>query len=149
MLVTRIAKFGAVGVLNTVIDFTIYNLLTSKRFKLSRVRANLISTSIAMIFSFFANQRYVFQSQGGSFWVQALSFYAVTAFGLYVLQNLVIHFLSKNWKLIPNLAVKIVHILHLNRLLSDDFVSKNTVKLAATLISLIWNFVLFQYVVFR
>lgn len=149
MLGTRIAKFGAVGIINTLIDFTIYNLLTSKRFKLSRIQANIISTTCAMIFSFFANQRFVFQAQGGNFWVQAISFYAVTAFGLYVLQNLVIHTLTKTWKTPVKLAVRIVHILKLNRIFSDDFVSKNTAKVFATVVSLTWNFILFQNVVFK
>ncbi len=102
-----------------------------------------------MIFSFFANQRFVFKAQGGNFLVQAASFYLVTAFGLYVLQNLVIYTLTKKWKLIPDIAVSVVHATGLKRRFSDDFVSKNTTKLAATAVSLIWNFILFQYVVFR
>lgn len=149
MLLTKIAKFGLVGVINTLIDFSIYNLLTGKRFKFSRVKANLVSTTIAMLFSFFANQRFVFKAQGGSFWMQAITFYLVTAFGLYVLQNLVIYTLTSKWKLIPNIAIVVVHAVGLKRKLSDEFVSRNTAKLAATAVSLVWNFILFQYVVFR
>lgn len=149
MLATRIAKFGLVGIINTIIDFGIYNILTGKRFKWSRIKANIVSTTTAMIFSFFANERFVFRAQSGNIWLQALSFYLVTAFGLYVLQNLIIHFLSKRWQLLPNLAVRIVHALGLKKWLNDEFVRKNTAKLAATAVSLTWNFVLFQYVVFR
>ncbi len=149
MLATRIAKFGLVGIFNTALDFGIYNILTSKRFKLSRIHANIISTTIAMIFSFFANQRFVFKAQGGNLFLQIGSFYLVTAFGLYVLQNIIIHFLTYKWQSIPKLAIRIVHGLNLNKLFHDEFVHKNTVKLAATFVSLSWNFILFQYLVFH
>ncbi len=149
MLATKIAKFGLVGVVNTLIDFGIFNFLTGKRFRFERIKANLVSTTTAMIFSFFANQRFVFKSQDGNFWLQAGMFYFVTAFGLYVLQNLIILTLTKKWKLIPNLAIGMVNALGLKRRLSDDFVAKNTAKAVATVVSLTWNFIMLQYVVFR
>jgi putative flippase GtrA len=149
MLATKIAKFGLVGIINTLIDFAIYNLLTGKRFKLSRIKANLISTTTAMIFSFFANKDFVFHQIGGNVWIQAGTFFAVTAFGLYILQNLVIYTLTNKWTLIPHIAIKITHTLGLRHRLNDEFVSKNTAKLAATTVSLTWNFILFEYVVFR
>ena len=148
MLFTTVAKFGLVGMLNTAGDFVIYNVLTLKRFKLGRIKANLVSTTIAMIFSFFANEHYVFGSAGGNVWLKALGFFAVTAFGIYVLQNLVIQTLTSTWKLIPSLAVRLTHSLSLNRLVSDEFIAKNTVKLVATLVSLTWNFIMYKRFVF-
>lgn len=148
MLAATIARFISVGIANTLIDFSIYNILTLKRINFSRIRANLVSTTIAMVFSFFANQRFVFESHGNNILVQAVLFYAVTAFGLYVLQNLVIFTLSKKWTFIPDLAIRIVHFVKLGRVLSDEFVSKNTAKIVGTVVSLTWNFIMYKRVVF-
>lgn len=149
MLIIKIVKFGLVGLINTLIDFGFYNALSGKRFHLSRIKANLVGTTMAMIFSFFANKRFVFQTHAGNPWVQAALFFTVTAFGLYVLQSIVIHTLTNKWKLIPNAAIGLVKSLGLKRRLSDDFISKNTAKVTATFVSLTWNFILFQYVVFK
>ena len=149
MLAGTLAKFVSVGVLNTVIDFFIYNALTTKTFHLGRITANFISTTIAMIFSFFANKHLVFGASGGNLWAQIIGFYLVTAFGVYVLQNIVIYFFSKRYLAPAELANKIVRGVHLERYLNSDFVSKNTAKLAATIVSLTWNFILYKKVVFR
>jgi len=149
MLLTTIVKFGAVGVVNTFIDFLIFNILSGRRFRLGKIQANLISTTCAMIFSFFANQRFVFQAQGGNFWVQAAEFYVVTAFGLYVLQNIVIFVITKHMHWLQSLILAVAGLFGLRRRLSDDFIIKNVAKLAATAVSLVWNFVMFKTLVFH
>ncbi len=148
-MLAQIGKFGLVGILNTLIDFAIFNFLSSKRVGLSKIRANLVSTTVAMIFSFFANQRFVFQSQGGNFWQQAISFYLVTAFGLYVLQNVVIWLVTKKMAWLQSLILSVAGLFGLRKRLSDDFIIKNCAKLAATVVSLTWNFVMFKKVVFK
>lgn len=148
-MLSLIARFGAVGVINTLIDFSIFNLLTSKRFGFTKVRANLVSTTFAMIFSFFANQRFVFQAQGGNFWVQAATFYLVTAFGLYVLQNIVIYLVTQKMMWLQKLILAVAGLFGLRKRLSDDFIIKNCAKLAATAVSLTWNFIMFKTVVFK
>src|SRR5664279_2789413 len=84
--VKRVGKFGVVGIINTLIDFTIYDLLWGKA-HWAIVPANIVSTTVAMTFSFFANKNLVFKKSKGSILRQAIIFYAVTAFGLYVLQT--------------------------------------------------------------
>lgn len=148
MVFERIAKFISVGIINTLIDFLIYNVLTSKGVGLSRIKANVISTTIAMLFSFNFNKSLVFESTGGSIPLQAIAFVAVTAFGLYVLQNLVIYFLTHVWLAPVKLANQIVKRIGLRRLFSPDFVAKNSAKVAATVVSLTWNFLLYQNFVF-
>jgi putative flippase GtrA len=102
-----------------------------------------------MVFSFFANQRYVFQASGGNFWAQAASFYLVTAFGLYVIQNIAIHLITKRLDWLRRLILAVAGVFGLRKRLSDDFIVKNSAKLAATAFSLVWNFVMFQLVVFH
>lgn len=146
--VKRVGKFGLVGVLNTLLDFTIFNIL-GHFLHLAAVPANLISTTCAMTFSFFANKQVVFQRKGGSMLKQGIIFYTVTAFGLYVLQTGTIHILTDVWRYPTLLAVDIVHLLNLNHLLSDNFVVKNAAKACGTLLSLIWNYIMYKRVVFR
>lgn len=145
--VKRIGKFGVVGVLNTLIDFIIYNLLSSKT-TLTLIQSNLISTSVAMTFSFWANRKLVFESRKGSPIKEAVIFLAVTAFGLYILQNGIIHLLTVNWTGPVHLAIRVVHGLGLSSKLSDSFVIKNSAKLAGIVVSMTWNYLTYRKWVF-
>ncbi len=146
--VKRVGKFGVVGIINTLIDFAIYNLLSS-RTALTLVQANIVSTSVAMVFSFFANKSLVFKNRKGNLAIQVLSFFIVTAFGLYILQTGVIKLLTEVWLGPVNLAVAIVHLVGLSKIFSDSFVIKNSAKVAATVVSLVWNYLLYKRVVFK
>src|SRR5580704_1429604 len=92
----RVGKFGVVGLINTVIDFTLYNILSSTTF-LSLVESNIVSTTVAMVFSFFANRNVVFKAKDGSIKQQTIRFLLVTGFGIYVLQNGTIALLTQVW----------------------------------------------------
>ena len=126
-------RFGIVGGLNTVIDFGLLFAFSSI-LGIPRGLANIMSTSVAFMFSFFANKRYTFQSSNKENIVrEILLFTLVTLFGLWVIQGLIIHFLSPaltSFGLSDNLA-----------LLSS--------KLIATIASLIWNYLLYSRVVFK
>ncbi|HSX47984.1 MAG TPA: GtrA family protein [Candidatus Nanoarchaeia archaeon] len=147
--VKRVGKFGIVGVINTVIDLGLYNILSGTSVGLSLIGANIISTTVAMIFSFFANQRYVFEAEGKSIWRQAIVFFPVTAIGLYVIQNGVIYFLTKSWTGPLDLGISIAHAIGVSHFLSDGFLFKNGAKAAATILSLCWNYIMYKKVVFR
>lgn len=143
----RIGRFGTVGVLNTLIDFTIFNLLTSRRIRWSYIRANLVSSTVAMTFSFLANKRAVFRA-GGNTLVQAAAFFAVTAFGLWVIQNVVMHLLTKRWQWPKKLAAWTSRI-GFGRVTSQAFILKNGAKVASVLVTLIWNYLLYRNLVFK
>jgi putative flippase GtrA len=142
----RVGKFGAVGAANTLLDFVLYNILSSG-FRLSLVEANIISTTVAMVFSFTANKKLVFKKHDGSIARQALMFYAVTAFGLYVLQSATIHFLTEIWLTPVNTIV--ASFIWAGVTGHDQFLIKNSAKAVATFISLSWNYVMYKKVVFR
>ena len=142
----RVGKFGIVGILNTIIDFTIYNLLSSS-FGLSLIIANLISTTVAMVFSFFANKQLVFEKGSSSMVRQAVMFYLVTAFGLYVLQTGTIVLLTQIWVWPVNESVVAVHAFGFQG--HNEFIVKNVAKAVGTVVSLVWNYFMYKWLVFK
>lgn len=148
--IKRIGKFGAVGIINTLIDFALFNFFS--KFILvgtaGVIPSNIISTTTAMIFSFFANKTLVFKSDRGSVVRQAVIFFAVTGFGLWVIQSGVIYVLIHIWTAPLELAVRIIRHLGISWF-NDDFYINNGAKAAATVVSLTWNYVMYKKVVFR
>lgn len=142
--IVRAGKFGLVGILNTLIDFFLYNVL-SGGLKLSLVQANIISTTVAMLFSFAANKKLVFKSNGAVV-RQSVLFFIVTAFGLYVLQTGTIKFLTDIWLGPIALGLAAAHTLGIHG--HDQFLVKNGAKAVGTIVSLTWNYVMYKKVVF-
>ena len=142
----QVGKFGIVGVLNTLIDF-IFNAL-GKFAGWPPIPANVVSTSVAMIFSFFANKRVVFKVTGGSVVKQAVIFLVTTAFGLYVIQNGIIFLLTNTWTAPVHLVVSIVRGIGI-KLFSDAFYINNSAKAVATVASLTWNYIMYKKLVFK
>ena len=121
-------RFALVGGTNTAIDFGILFLLHS--LGLNKYIANIISTSVAFIFSFFANRSFTFKSEKGA-GKQVIPFLVVTLTGLWILQPAVI------W----------VVLLPLGNL--DQNIALFIAKLAATVVSLVWNYILYSRFVFK
>ena len=144
---SRVGKFGVVGVINTVIDFAIFNAL-GKFAGWPPIPANIASTSVAMIFSFFANKRLVFKQNSGSMLKQAGVFLIITAFGLYVIQTGIIWLLVHQWTAPTALLVKVVRGVGIHWF-KDDFYVNNSAKAVATLASLTWNYIMYKKVVFN
>lgn len=143
----RIGRFSVVGILNTGIDLTIYNLLIHA--SLSPGYANIPSTTIAMVFSFFANRQAVFKSGSKQPGLQAAKFLAATAFGLYVIQSVIINILTKHWLWPGMTAYHIVSALGLAHVFSQTFVIDNSAKVLAIVASLVWNYLTYKNWVFK
>jgi putative flippase GtrA len=143
--VRRVGKFGLVGILNTFIDFCLYNLFST--LGLSLVQSNLLSTTVAMSFSFVSNKKLVFKKHSGSIMQQAVIFLVVTAFGLYVLQTGTIVLLTDVWLWPMHTLIKLTHAVGIMGY--DEFLIKNGAKALATGISLTWNYLMYKKVVFR
>lgn len=124
-------RFGTVGAANTAIDFGLLFILRS--LGLPVISANIISTTAAFCFSFFANKKYTFKSNGGNVKRELLLFVVVTLFGLWILQNAVMQLI-----LLP---------LHTTALPAET--SLLIAKVLATLVSLVWNYVMYSRVVFK
>ena len=144
--VARISRFGIVGIFNTLLDFAIFNALSSKMIRLSKIKANTVSTTVAMIFSFFVNRNFVFYGHDNEL-MQAVLFFTVTAFGLYVLQNGIIYLLAERWSWPGRVTARLTRSHHIP--LESDFVLKNGAKVVGTVVSLVWNYVLYGRIVFN
>jgi putative flippase GtrA len=124
-------RFGVVGVANTVIDFSVLFLLVS--LGLNAVLGNFISTSIALIFSYFANKKYTFRDLEKGSKKQFAYFLAITLFGLWIIQPIIIEGTS----------------LILNSLKLNSYVLLFAGKLLATIVSLVWNYLMYRRFVFK
>jgi putative flippase GtrA len=126
---TKPLRFILVGIANTAIDFIV--LLSLTTFGLPLVVANFISTSVALTFSFFANRTFTFGSTGKKR-SQAVRFLLVTLVGLWVLQPIVL----------------VLAVPALEGMLSRE-ASIVVAKLIATVVSMVWNYLLYDSLVFR
>ena len=127
----RLLRFGMVGGTNTAIDFGI--LFTLSSIGLPTIASNIISTTIAFVFSFIANKNYTFKSKSVNIRKQFILFTLVTLFGLWVIQNIVI---------------ALTEPLLLGTGLSDSaslFIAKGI----ATVVSLVWNYYFYSRAVFN
>jgi putative flippase GtrA len=128
---TQKTRFIAVGGINTLLDFGILFLL--KSLGLPVVSANIVSTSVAFCFSFFANKKYTFKTDSTNVKREIVLFIIVTLFGLWVLQTIVIKATSY---LLSGFDM-------------PDSVILLVAKLCATIVSLTWNYTLYSRVVFK
>ena len=128
---SQLIRFGLIGVINTALDFGLLFIL--KSIGLMATTANIFSTSIAFVFSFFANKKYTFRSSGTNIVREMILFVAVTLFGLWVLQTGVI------WLVLPRLS----------KLLRSSEMGLLVTKLIATAVSMIWNYILYDKLVFK
>lgn len=135
---SQLAKFAAVGILNTAIDFGILNILSLA----SGVSAGLIIGGVnvpgfgaAVMNSYFWNKLWVFQDRktGESVMRDFPTFFVVTIIGVAINSGLVI-FLTTHAPLLSGLAAS-------RRL--------NLAKAVATIVTLIWNFLGYKLIVFR
>lgn len=124
-------RFAAIGALNTLLDFGILFILKSLGVPI--VVANIISTSIAFSISFTLNKKYTFKTSDTNVKREIALFIAVTLFGLWVLQNLVITLASP---VITGIFT------------TSSGVTLLIAKLAATVVSMIWNYIMYDRVVF-
>lgn len=125
-------RFGLIGGINTLLDFGLLFVFSSL-LCIPKGLSNVLSTSVAFVFSFFANKRFTFKSSSNENVVREMVlFTSVTLFGLWVIQGLIIHTLTPpiiSYGLSGTLALLVS-------------------KLVATVASLIWNYLLYSQIVF-
>ena len=117
----QLTTFAAIGVLNTAIDITIYTLLIWLTVPL--LSAVIISTTTRMICSYFLTSRFTFKTDRQPI----VQFIGITLTGLWVLQSTAIWLLIQLFGITSTLGLSMA-------------------KLAATSISLMWNFVWYRIV---
>lgn len=125
-------RFGVVGVINTIVDFVVLNLL-AVLFGVPLFWSNVASTTTAMVTSFTLNRRAVFPGGAGSIRRQVMLFVVVTVIGAWVVQGgvlaIVHHALqSTGW---------------------NDMVIVTLAKIVGICAGLIWNYLLYSRLVFK
>ena len=126
----KLLRFALVGGINTAIDIGLLFGLTT--LGLPKLAANTVSTGLAFIFSFFATKSYTFRAQG-DVQRQLILFVIISLAGLWGLQNAVIFCISP-------ILTSVINAEPLVLLLA---------KIIATGASLVWNYYLYDRVVFR
>lgn len=124
-------RFAVVGAANTIVDFGLFLVLGLAG--MPALGANYISTSSALGFSFFANKKYTFKSQGKNYTREIILFLAFTVFGLWVLQPIIIFLVTKSLE--PTTVA--------------EWLQLTTAKIAATAITLVWNYLTYSRFVFK
>ena len=124
-------RFAIVGGANTALDFIILFALTFSG--MDRIAANYVSTSVALIFSFFANKSFTFKDKTGNSKKQFILFIVITLIGLCVIQPIII-WVSTN---------------ALEQYIANEAITLFIAKLIATIASLIWNYLLYSRLVFK
>ncbi|PID32255.1 hypothetical protein CR970_01565 [Candidatus Saccharibacteria bacterium] len=133
-------RFGVVGVVNTVVDLSLYIVLVSTIFPIWA--ANLASTSIALAVSLTLNSRYTFRSADGITGGIMAKYIIVTLIGLWVLHPVVIYMSTDSisnfvyghsWALTAPIASELAALLP---------------KILAICIGLLWNYTLYDRYVF-
>lgn len=86
---SQFLQFCVIGCLNTAIDFGLFHALTRQRGGLAArvLSANVVSTSVAMTFSFLANSWFVFDAAAGALIERFLPFLVVTCTSSYCIQS--------------------------------------------------------------
>jgi putative flippase GtrA len=125
------ARFGLVGIVNTAIDFGILFVLVA--LGLPTIASNFVSTSVALVFSFFANKSFTFRHKGKNSTRQVVLFFAITLFGLWVIQPIIIGGAT----------------IALGSFTSAKYLVLLVGKVLATVVTLIWNYLLYRKYVFK
>ena len=129
---SQVIRFGAIGAGNTVLDFVL--LFVLRNASLPVIGANIISTGVTFVISFFANKKYTFRSTNSSrhqIQREMILFTIVTLVGLWVVQGTLITILEP-----------------IARRLTDTNTALFIAKAIATAASMTWNFVWYKMVVF-
>lgn len=132
----QFAKFAESGILNTLIDIGILNALMWSTGIVSGtliIPLNAISFSCAVVNSYFWNKFWTFEKKDKAKGKEFLQFFIVTMVGLGI--NTAIVYLGTTF------------ILPIADLSGGAWA--NIIKIAATLISMIWNFSAYKFIVFK
>ena len=157
----QVARFGLVGVINTLLDYVVFITLTIVfRIPLSRVwLAKYPSSAIAMVVSFILNRRFVFRSQRRDVGGEVFRFVTATLIGVFVIQNLLTQFFASNFQYFGTAAFRGLDAVGLSELtitvhgrtlgITESFTIKTVAFGLATIASLTWNFFAYKYWAFR
>lgn len=127
----RKIRFSLVSSIATAIDFSLLLFITS--FGLGTITANYISSSIAFVFSFFANKKFAFRTPDHHIKREAVLFIIVTLTGIWLLQPLII------WKIEDMF----------DQSFQPTWLLVIIAKVVASFVTFIWNYFFYTRLVFK
>jgi putative flippase GtrA len=137
---TRFIKFGIVGIIGSVIDFGVLNLLTIV-FKVPFLISSVISFTLAVINNFILNRLWTYpESRQNSIYKQLVQFTVVSCLGLAIR----IPLLAYMDKIFTSLAVRIIP-----NILTPTIVGHNLSLAFVIGVVLLWNFFVNRFWTFR
>ncbi len=125
-------RFAVIGGINTAIDFGLLFALVDG-FHIPIFYSNIISTSAALTFSFFANKKFTFRDNSKNARSQLMRFLIITLFGLWIMQPIVI-----------TLSHSVLYYSSL-----DNNIKLLIGKLFASCFTLVWNYLMYKKYVFK
>ncbi|HUC88278.1 MAG TPA: GtrA family protein [Candidatus Binatia bacterium] len=140
----RVVRFVIVGCFNTLLDTSLL-LIMVNILGWQKIVANSLSVSIAITTSYFLNHRIVFREPESYSLKKYLRFFAVTGLGVILIQDLVIYLITD--KLVVLSSHKSMKLL--GRSVSERTIELVVAKLIGVMFGMIWNFLLYKYVVFK
>lgn len=139
----QIIRFAVVGCFNTVLDFTILNILVGI-IRLPMLLSNTVSVTVCISVSYLLNHYIVFrQSQKPSLQNYA-KFFAITGISVILVQNTVLYIIDHSFTMKPGQGLTV-----LGHFVLGKTIELNAAKVAAVLFGMAWNFLLYKYVVFK
>ena len=142
----QVFRFAIVGVSNFLVEFILFNLLIKFVPNVPVVWAGIISGTAAMINSFVFNKSFTFRAKNLST-IKLILFFVLTAAGLYAIRPVIIYFFTKVWLWPSQVVYSITSFLKLP--LSQDFDVKNVALIAAILVVLVYNYLVYKYFIFN
>ena len=160
--VKQVGRFGLVGILNTLVDIVILNILAitilpktlivttftvfgTEIVITGIVLAGLISGTVAMINRFVFNMRFTFKKQKIDT-RHVVYFFLITMFGIYIIRPIILKLLTDVWVWPSQLAYSITSGIGLP--FSQDFDQRNLALAVAILVVLVFNYLMYKFFVF-
>jgi putative flippase GtrA len=145
----EVSRFAVVGIINTLIDLIFFNVFR-RTLKVKAIVASYLSSTIAMINSYVLNKYWTFSGGGNSSQgEEAVKFLFSTIIGVYGIHNGIVWLLSEKILWPGNFIYAITSRIPVIKKLSSQFIHDNFAKGCGILGSLIWNFLLYKFWVFK
>ena len=147
--VGQVARFGLVGVFNTLLDYALFvTLMAAFGIPLSKAwLAKYPSSIVAMAVSFVLNRRFVFRARDGAVTGQAFRFVTATVIGVFVIQNGLTLFFASVFQYPGTGAHGALDAL--GAAPSEKFTIETVAFALGTVASLTWNFLAYKFWAFR
>ena len=149
-----ISRFALLGIFNTILDFLIFNMLRVATHTPSSqinkvVVLNMISATTVATLSFFISRSFVFEQKDTKTHM-IIPFIATNLFGIFVLQSLVIKILLGPLESPAEYLQNLASVWHIPVVqgFTINFFDTNLAKVFATMVTLVWNYAIYNYVIF-